>query len=295
MSRTALVTGDKGFLGRHFAAELRSRGYAVTGVDIARAESQDVRVWLESKPARTDFDLVVHAAAVVGGRETIDGSPLETAVNLEIDAAMFRWAAKQRPGRVLYFSSSAAYPVIYQGEQTHRRLAEDDIQLPGLVHRPDQVYGWSKVIGEVLADKLRATGVGCTVVRPFSGYGTDQSLDYPFPSFIARARRKDDPFELWCGDCVRDFVHVDDIVGAALAACDDGLNGPMNIASGVPTSFLHLADAVTKAAGYAPSIDVRMDKPTGVSYRVGDPTRMRRIWEPKVSLEDGIRRALDGV
>lgn len=294
MSREALVLGDRGFLGRHFAAELRSRGYAVTGIDIERADSQDARRWLETRPARRDFDLVVHAAAVVGGREKIDGSPLETAVNLEIDAAVFRWAAKQQPGRLLYFSSSAAYPVMWQGEQTHRRLAEDDVLLPHTVHRPDQVYGWSKVIGEVLADKLRATGVDCTVVRPFSGYGTDQSLDYPFPSFIARALRRDDPFEVWCGSCVRDFVHVDDIVGAALAACYHGTPEPLNICTGVATSFLDLADAVTKAAGYAPTIDVRADKPTGVAHRVGDPTLMRRFWEPKVTLEEGIRRALEG-
>lgn len=294
MSRTALVTGDKGFLGRHFAAELRARGYQVTGVDVERADSQDVRVWLETKPARRDFDLVVHAAAVVGGREKIDGSPLETAVNLEIDAALFRWAAKQRPGRVLYFSSSAAYPVMWQGEQTHRRLEESDVLLPHTVHRPDQVYGWSKVIGEVLADKLRAAGVGCTVVRPFSGYGTDQSLDYPFPSFIARALRQDDPFELWCGSCVRDFVHVDDIVGAALAMCDDRLDGPFNICSGRPVQFGELARMVCELAGYAPTLNVLGDKPSGVAYRVGDPAAMRRFWEPKVTLEDGIRRALAG-
>lgn len=293
MSRTALVTGDRGFLGRHFAAELRSRGYAVTGVDIVRADSQDVRVWLETKPARRDFDLVVHAAAVVGGREKIDGSPLETAVNLEIDAAMFRWAAKQRPGRVLYFSSSAAYPVMWQGAQTHRRLSESDVLLPHNVLAPDQVYGWSKVIGEVLASKLRESGTPCTVVRPFSGYGEDQSLDYPFPSFIARAKRRDDPFELWCGTCTRDFVHVDDVVGAALAACDAGLDGPMNICSGAGTSFNQLAWLVCDLAGYEPALNALGDKPTGVSFRVGDPTMMRRVWDQKVSLVEGIRRALE--
>lgn len=293
MSRTALVTGDKGFLGRHFALELKRRGYAVTGIDIERADTQDVRVWLGTKPARRDFDLVVHAAAVVGGREKIDGSPLETAVNLEIDAAVFRWAARQRPGRLLYFSSSAAYPVLYQRPGTTALLREDDVQLPHNVLAPDQVYGWSKVIGEVLAAKLRAHGVGCTVVRPFSGYGTDQSLDYPFPSFIDRAKRRAAPFELWCGACVRDFVHVDDVVAAALAMCDDRVDGPVNICSGVATSFTRLAQMVCDAAGYAPEITPLAGKPTGVAYRVGDPAAMRRFWEPKVTLEEGIRRALE--
>jgi nucleoside-diphosphate-sugar epimerase len=52
---------------------------------------------------------------------------------------------------------------------------------------------------------------------------------------------------------------------------------------------------VTSAAGYTPSIECLTDKPTGVRYRVGDPTRMRKYWEPKVSLREGISRALDGV
>ena len=44
------------------------------------------------------FDVIVHAAAVVGGRAMIDGNPLALAVNLELDAALFQWALPG-PGR----------------------------------------------------------------------------------------------------------------------------------------------------------------------------------------------------
>jgi nucleoside-diphosphate-sugar epimerase len=63
------------------------------------------------------WDLVVHCAANVGGRATIDGNPLWVAENLELDAAMFRWAVAMRLPRVVYYSSSAAYPVDYSEQE----------------------------------------------------------------------------------------------------------------------------------------------------------------------------------
>jgi hypothetical protein len=51
---------------------------------------------------------VVHLAAIVGGRSTIEGAPLSVAVDLSLDAELFNWALRTRPGRIVYFSSSAA-------------------------------------------------------------------------------------------------------------------------------------------------------------------------------------------
>lgn len=291
----ALVTGDMGFLGRHFRAELEYRGYEVTGLDTKRSPSQDCAGYF-ADPSRGGrdagrWDIVVHAAAVIGGREVIDGSPLETAVNLAIDAEMFRWAGRVRPGRVIYFSSSAAYPISFQTGLRSWKLFEDDLQVVQGVSQPDQVYGWSKVVGEVLADRLRGAGVPVTVVRPFSGYGEDQDPSYPFRAFIERARRREDPFPTWCGSCVRDFVHVDDIVAGTLALAEADVTDPVNLCTGRPTSFLDLAQIVTSAAGYTPSeITSDLGKPSGVAYRVGDPRRLQTYYNPRVSLEEGVAR-----
>lgn len=310
----ALVTGDRGFLGRHFRTELESRGWIVMGCDTADpAAPLDCRnLFQQWTRDAGDVDLVVHCAAVVGGRAMIDGSPLETAVNLELDAAMFRWAAKARPGRVLYISSSAAYPVEMQTESAARfrlhgddphglRLAESDLfdslaegHPSGTrpVYTPDQVYGWSKVMGEVLAARLRLSGVPVTVVRPFSGYGWDQSPDYPFSAFLGRARRREDPFLLWCGDCVRDFIHVGDVVRGALAVADSGTEQPVNLCTGTGTSFTDLARTVCDAVGYSPEIVPDPAAPSGVFYRVGDPARLLGIYTPQVSLETGVLQSL---
>lgn len=302
MVKRALVTGDRGFLGRHFKEELRRQGYEVMGLDTAVTSSQDCRAYFRSalltRPAAGPrYDLVVHCAAVVGGRETIERNPLATAESLSIDAEMFRWAAVAKPGQVLYISSSAAYPVGFQrvGGPAGYRLHEDDVWGPDGMIEPDEIYGWSKVTGELLAGRLRAAGVPVTVVRPFSGYGADQALSYPFPAILKRVRELEDghPLEVWCGDCVRDWIHVDDLVAGALAVARSLTEDPVNLCTGRGTSFYDLARLMLKAAGKADhGILAREDMPQGVKYRVGNPGRMRMFYNPVISLEEGIKRAL---
>jgi nucleoside-diphosphate-sugar epimerase len=295
--KRALVTGDRGFLGRHLRAALEAAGWSVSGLDIKRGRRpiEDVREVFRDDSYH--YDLVVHAAAVVGGRELIEGNPLALAVNLEIDAAMFSWALRTKPGRVVYFSSSAAYPVIYQRAEYHYPLREEMIDPGGhsriIVGMPDQLYGWAKLTGEVLAMHARRAGVPVTVLRAFSGYGADQDLSYPFPSFIDRAARRADPFNIWGdGSQVRDWIHVDDIVGTTMACIRDEVNGPLNLGWGRPTSFLELAELVTKATGYRPEFRTHLEKPSGVAWRVCDPTEMLKVYRPTITLEEGIERAL---
>lgn len=295
-----LITGNRGFLGRHFEAELANRGYEVYGLDTRATVAQDCRQFfsLERRhpAARRPWDLVVHCAAVVGGRAMIEGDPLATAESLSIDAEMFRWASVARPGRVLYFSSSAAYPVAHQDGTFRTSLHEDLVDIPGNggVRTPDEIYGWSKVTGELLAGRLRKTGVPVTVVRPFSGYGEDQDPTYPFRAIIDRVKALEpgQPLELWCGDCTRDWIHVDDVVAGALEVVADGTEAPVNLCTGRATSFTRLAELMLRAAGKEAEVQPNPSAPQGVAYRVGDPARMLHLYEPTVSLEEGIRRAL---
>lgn len=285
--KSALVTGSAGFIGRHITTALRADGWHVFDIDIATG--RDCR-HVFATDAR--FNLVVHCAAVIGGRATIDGDPLAVAVDFELDASMFRYAARTRPDRVIYFSSSAAYPTRLQHKNKHRPLRERDIDLEW-VDTPDAVYGWVKLTGEMLAQHLRGAGVPVTVLRPFSGYGTDQSLDYPFPSFIDRALRRADPFDIWGdGTQTRDWVHVDDIVATVLACIDGGIDGPLNIGTGQATPFRDLAEMVCRAAGYSPHFEYHPAAPTGVHHRVADVEASHRLWAPTIDLHDGIARAL---
>lgn len=266
----ALVTGSAGFVGRHMTAELRRRGADVTAVDIVPAEygwQSDMLTWLHGDHTR--YDLVVHAAARSPHRAAIDLDPGMHPYNVMLDAALFDWAIKTRQYRVLYLSSCAA--------------------LDG----PVDDYAATKLTGERLAANVRAAGVDVTVVRPYSGYGEDQSKDFPFRAIVERARRREDPFEIWGdGGQVRDWIHIDDVVAGALAVAESGTEEPVSLCTGAGVSMQQLADMACARVGYRPWFLLRDDKPAGVAYRVGDPTMLRRYYRPEVDLAEGVRRAL---
>ncbi|MFD9276918.1 NAD-dependent epimerase/dehydratase family protein [Streptomyces mirabilis] len=284
-----LLSGHRGFVGRHLHAAMAARGWDVDGVDLAHggADALDLFRYEDVR-----YDLAVHCAAIVGGRASIDGSPLGVATNLALDAWYFRWLIRTGTPRAVFFSSSAAYPVALQQPGEIHRLVETDIDLdnPG---KPDATYGLAKVVGEQLAAVAQAHGTRVHVLRPFSGFGEDQADCYPFPAFIRRARERQDPFEIWGdGSSTRDWIHIDDLVGATLAVVDQDATGPINLGWGRATSFDDLARIVCSAAGYQPHLKHRADAPRGVHHRVCDPSRMLNHYVPTVTLEEGVRRAL---
>jgi nucleoside-diphosphate-sugar epimerase len=321
----ALVTGHRGFVGRHIATALVERGYHVIGVDIKDEAVMlswsngghlmsyvgDCREFFQN--GRAQFDLVVHCAAVVGGRTMIDGEPLRLAAeDLSIDAELFRWALRTRPKRMVLFSSSAAYPVSLQHHEGGRALTESDIDglrpNAGWIGIPDATYGWVKLTLELLADEANALGIRTHVFRPFSGYGADQDDSYPFPAIIRRAvehvqretarRAAGEPpedFHVWGHpESTRDWVHIDDVVSCVLAHVDADEIGPVNICTGRATSFAELARHALLAAGSYMRGHIVGDtsKPMGVFHRVGDPTRMQRVYTPKITIEAGVARAI---
>ncbi|MDX5563749.1 NAD-dependent epimerase/dehydratase family protein [Streptomyces sp. ID05-04B] len=283
-----LLTGSRGFVGRHLRRALDERGHDVTSCDLL--DGQDALDFFRTD--RRPYGLAIHCAAMVGGRASIDGSPLGVATNLALDSWYFRWLVRSGTRRAVYFSSSAAYPVeLQQSGQVHR-LREDDIDVDN-PRLPDATYGLAKVTGERLSRYAEAEGCRVHILRPMSGYGEDQDDCYPFPAFIRRAKQRQDPFEIWGdGSSTRDWIHVSDLVGATLAAVDQDATGPINLGWGRATTFDELADLVTTTAGYHPELKHLPAAPQGVHHRVCDPKRMFDVYQPRVSLEEGIARAL---
>lgn len=245
-----------------------------------------------------DFDKfsdVFHFAAIVGGRAKIEGNPMQVALDLSIDAEFFYWVCQHQPDRVLYPSSSAAYPVNLQTSDAAVALKEKDIDFEGNLGTPDMTYGWSKLTGEFLAQiAARHYGISVVCIRPFSGYGEDQDLTYPIPAIAARAAKKEDPFEVWgTGKQGRDFVHIDDVIEFIMFLLDNVSDGSAyNIGSGKLTTFLEIIELFTGFAGYKPEIKPLLDKPVGVHSRYADMTYVENKfgWKPKISVEEGMRR-----
>jgi len=278
-----LITGSHGFVGRYFVNKLQ--GHNLTLIDLKNGN--DCRDFFKREDKQ--YDLVIHLAAIVGGRESIEGRPLAVADNLSIDSEFFQWCLKTKPHKVVYFSSSAAYPTSLQVNDPDYRLTEGDIDFEWL-DMPDMTYGWSKLTGEYLSQFVP----NVHIFRPFSGYGWDQDLTYPFPMYVKRAIERQNPFEVWGpGTQTRDFIHMADVVNAVLTAVEENIQGPINLGTGRSTSFIQLAQMCMSAVGYAGEIKTNPDKPVGCMHRVSDNTKLLEFYTPKISLEEGIKEAVD--
>lgn len=311
-----LITGGCGFVGRHFISALDNGQNRIKVVDnlIIGGGGLVPETWIH-KPSDfvsflnldcrdyfsstvENFDLVIHLAAVVGGRLTIERNPLAVAEDLSIDADFWKWAIKAQPGHIISFSSSAAYPVSLQ-TTAEKRLREVDIDFSSSLGMPDLTYGWAKLTHEYLGKLAASThGLKVATYRPFSGYGPDQSLDYPFPSICHRAAQKENSkkFEVWgSGLQSRDFIHIDDIVDAVLSTYEKIIDASaVNLCSGVLTTFLDLARMACTAAGYEPEISGNSNLPEGVFSRVGDPSLLNSLgWKPRIKLENGIQEGVE--
>jgi len=284
-----LITGNEGFVGRHFQKYFESKGDFVFGVDIK--SGYDCRDFF--KTDKHIWDIVVHAAAIVGGREKIEGEPLTVATDLSIDADMFNWSIRTKQKKIVYFSSSAAYPTAYQYAVHRKKLEEDDIDLTN-IKEPDFTYGWTKITGEMLAGFAQKQGVDVHIIRPFSGYGADQDLTYPFPTFIDRVKKFQDPFTIWGdGEQTRDFIHIDDIVEGVVEVIKQNIQTPVNMGTGRATSFNQLAEMMFNVHRWVPKEIVHdVSKPVGVMYRVAQTDKFFSIYKPKITLEEGIIQAL---
>jgi len=286
--------------------------------------TMDCRDFFASRASHHHYDLFLHLAAVVGGRAKIEGSPVAVADDLAIDATAFQWAIdtqhKRMPTHMIYFSSSASYPVKFQKKDSGILLNESmidlkhdsvDIAKPDLTYGTNNFYllfslpdlfiiidifpvGWAKLTGEYLAQLSHAHyGLNVSMYRPMSGYGEDQHSAYPFKSLLLRALRKENPIAIW-SDAVRDFIHIEDIVRCVMHSYRHIAGGePVNLGTGIATSFSNLARMMAAAVGYNATIEVLQGKPQGVQYRMGSPIQFEAMGcQARVSVHDGIHRAL---
>jgi GDP-L-fucose synthase len=316
-----LITGGAGFVGRRFVKYFLEKKNKVIVVDnIAdytggihpkkwltfnpydyknfKFVKEDCRKWFLNNHDN-DFDYVLHLAAVVGGRNVIEENPLLVADDLSIDSHYWQWAAIAKPKKTLCFSSSACYPIALQKKGNYRLLKESDVNFSSTIQIPDLSYGWSKLTCEYLAriayDKYNLKSI---CYRPFSGYGEDQDLAYPFPSICRRIVENQNSkiIKVWgSGHQMRDFIHIDDCVSAVIKTMDkinDG--GALNLSTGKLTSFIDFTKMACNILGFNPEVIGRKKTPEGVFARGGDPTKQKQLGvKNRISLEEGIKKSFN--
>jgi nucleoside-diphosphate-sugar epimerase len=317
-----LITGGAGFVGRRFCRRFLEQGDSVYCVDPIAPDTggidpkngwplyeprdyatfhfvkQDCRQWFKENKD-SDFDYVLHLAAMVGGRAMIENKPLAVADDLAIDAEYWQWAEVAHPKKTVCFSSSAAYPINFQRDGDFQLLHEDMIRFDGDIGMPDMTYGWAKLTCEYLARlAYEKHGLRSVCYRPFSGYGEDQDDTYPFPSICKRAmaNRGKPVLTVWgTGDQMRDFIHIEDCVDGVLKTMDKIDNADaLNLSTGIYTSFKSFARIAAEECGYFPEVVGMSDKPAGVFARGGCVLKQAEYgFQYSIPFREGVKSALE--
>jgi UDP-glucose 4-epimerase len=304
------VTGGAGFIGNHLTAALLQRGHQVTVLDNlstglrenvpaeARFVLADVADYDAIAPAfDPPPDVVMHVAGQASNIKSFHDPGSDVRVNLTGTINVVRRASDVGVPRLLYASSMMVY-----GRAERIPTPEDEPCLP------TSYYGISKYAAErfvhatALRPDLRAP-LHVTSFRMFNVYGEGQSVTNPYQGvlaiFVGNVVRGE-PITIHSdGRQSRDFVYVDDVVRAWVAAMNDSstYGQVFNLGEGVPRSVNELADGVIMASGGDPSsypIARQPERPGDLRVVSADISRAREVlgWKPQVPFDEGLRRVL---
>ena len=300
--------------GLHDSAEL------VVG-DITKSATWD-RVLSDIRP-----DIVIHLAAETGTAQSLDEASRHAEVNVVGTTRMLDGFGRHGivPERILLSSSRAVYgegrwisergDVRYPGQRSHGQLERGAWDFDGLVPlparagdnvpHPTSVYGSTKLSQEqILAAWVGARDTALTVLRLQNVFGPGQSLTNSYTGIVslfsqlARAGRSIPIYE--DGEITRDFVFIDDIADAFVAALGTARSvgtTTFDVGSGVPSTINDLARTIAHHHG-APAPHI-----TG-AFRDGDvrfaacdvaPTVAALDWQPQWNLDAGVVRLQDWI
>jgi UDP-glucose 4-epimerase len=307
-----LVTGGAGYIGAHVAAELLKSGYSIriyddfsNGLhrrvdgkfrDIVDGDMLD-RVKLLA--ALDGIDAVIHLAAKKAVEESVK-DPLKYYENnvggtLNLLGAMAAKGVKQ-----LVYSSSAA---VYSPNDKEAVLEDDPTA-------PLSPYGASKLLAEQLISSVgSAEQISNISLRYFNVVGSniaefgDNSKDNLVPKVFLALKNGKRPqvygsdYPTPDGTCIRDYIHVQDLALAHLAALKKVESGYIsqvyNVGSGKGYSVKEMMDQISKSIGRDINPEVSQaragDSPKLIASI--DKIREQLGWSPKASLEEMIDSA----
>ena len=310
--RRCVVTGGLGFIGSHLVDELLRRGASVRVVDnlsrgtpdnlnqtqgeveFIRGDLTDPQVAFQ---ALSDASVCFHVAARVSGVQLMNHPDmLENAV---IDRNVMEACRRRGTQHVLYTSTACTYPVHMQ-EGPGALLSEEDVLRYGA--QPDSVYGWCKLLGEIMCKTYHETyGMQIAVVRPFNPYGPrdyfDLDTSHVIPALIRRAIDRENPLVVWGdGEQSRAFQYVTDVAKGFLLALDAITDATaINLGTSDGMKIKNLARLILRLTGNPDTaISFEKEMPQGVRARRASSAKALELlgWKAEVSLEEGLKNTI---
>lgn len=301
MTKHVLVTGGAGFIGSNIADAYIERGWRVSIIDnlsggdrrnlnpravfyeVDIRDGAAVNLIRELKP-----DVINHHAAQMDVRKSVDDPAADADVNVIGSLRILEAAAETAVKRVVFASTGGAIygePVDAMQDESHPTA-------------PLSPYGCAKLAVEHYLHYYRVVrGLSSVALRYANVYGPRQNAhgEAGVVAIFAGRLLDGQPSTInGSGTQTRDFVYVDDVVAANLAASDAEWQGEYNVGTGVETSINDLYETMASIAGVLLPADHAEAKAGEQRRSVLDGSRLRALagLDVPISIHDGLMRTM---
>lgn len=296
MSKRCVVFGANGFIGSSLTRALLAAGHSVRACDVVRdffalapaerleCETVDFLDEVAVRNAVRDAQWVFHLVSTTKPASSNANMAYDVQSNVVSSIHLFQACVDAGVEKVLFASSGGT---VY-GMPDSLPVGEDHPL------RPIVSYGLTKLVIERYAELFRRQyGLRTISLRIGNPYGPrhyDQQQGV-IPVFIRRMQH-DQPVEIWGdGSVVRDYVHVDDVSRAFIAAAAyDGDDAVFNIAAGEGHSLREILERLGRLAGVPPRVEFRAARGFDIPALVLDTRRAQTLlgWKPLINFDDGL-------
>lgn len=309
-------------MGSRVAVKMLGEGFSVIVADKATPDGRglrfpngiecrigDLRIAENCRKALQGADLVLHLAANIGPLTYMHEHQAEIMQeNTAIDSALYPSIIEHGGIEAVIYSSSS---MVFQ-HAPHYPYKEEDI---GQINPPSNVYGFSKLAGEYFCKSFHAQyGLPYVILRYHNIYGPGEDSKgsspgdiHVIPALVEKVLSGQYPLKLLGGvDATRPFTYVDDAVEATIRIIEETIKGnsqvinnDFNIGTSQATKILDLAEMIWRLLGDSRPFKYEMEKTYSVTSvrREMDGAKTKDIigWEPKMSLEEGIKKTAEWI
>jgi len=303
-----LVTGGAGFIGSHIIERLLTNGNEVICLDnfdhyydpvLKRANIEkfigerrfrliegDINDRALLSHVLKGVEYIFHEAAQPGVQASVENPSKPHSINATGTLTLLEMALKSDVKKIINASSSSVY-----GKVAYLPFDEEHPK------EPLSPYGISKLSAEGYCRVFHELyGLQSVSLRYFTVYGPRMRPDLAINIFV-RLALKNEPITIYgTGNKTRDFTYIDDIVNANMISVKKG-KGAYNIGGGHRISIQELAEKIIEITKSSSSIQHKESNKGDAEHTYAQITKARREigWEPKVSLEQGLKRYVEWV
>lgn len=247
-NKKIVVTGGLGFIGSHIVEKLldendviiiddKSSG-KIENIENPKHENLDIIIGnlndLDLDKLFHEVDYIFHLAALASVPVSVENPLLTHENNVDSTVKLLIAAKNNNVKKVVFSSSSAIY-----GENPNMPLKESEVP------NPNSPYAASKASCELYCNSFTETyNLNTVSLRYFNIFGPKQDINSQYaaviPNFIYSLINNKQPSIYGDGEQSRDFIFVEDVVKANIAACESDFTGTLNIASGKPLAINEL-------------------------------------------------------